>query len=47
MGGYNGDRYLNDVNVYDHETKKIEKKTPSQLAFLSRGNVVKLKDNIC
>ena len=42
MGGYDGDRYLNDVIVYDHKTKKIEKKTPSQLAFLSRGNVVKL-----
>ena len=47
MGGYDGDRYLNDVNVYDHETKEIEKKTPSEIAFLSRGNVVKLGDNIC
>ena len=47
MGGYDGDRFLNDVNIYDHETKTIEKKTPSQLAFLSRGNVVKLGDGIC
>ena len=47
MGGHDGESYLNDVHVYQHKTKTIEKKSPSPLAFMSRGNVVKLQEGMC